>query len=601
MKTKLRAVIAVDKDKCVSCHACLAACPVKMCNDMSGDYAAVDADRCIGCGSCIAACTHEARCGIDEFPEFMDALARGIRPVAIVAPGAAANFPGLVPNLNGWLRSMGVAACFDVSFGAELTVKSYVESIKADKPATVIAQPCPAIVSYIQIYRPELAPHLAKADSPMTHTMKMIREFRPEFRDAPIAVISPCYAKRREFDETGYGDFNVTMKSLAAHFADRGIDLASYPAVGFEGSPAERAVLFSTPGGLLETAKREVPGIERSSRKIEGKETVYPYLDGLHAAIEAGIQPLLVDCLNCDRGCNAGAGTPCADEHADVIESRVEARRQEAERGWRKRLFGRAKLRKAIDAAWRPGLYARSYRDLSENGGFRVPSRRELADLFRSMGKTSMRDVLNCCGCGYNSCELMAAAIWNGLNRKENCSFYKERMIEELAKQKREERADIFGRTRSTLDKAVSSVVGMLDGFEIEMEELRRATEETNERLGALSGIASTITEISRQTDLLALNASIEAARAGEAGRGFAVVAESVKSLAGRSREESESIAPYVKQIDERFESMTARIEKLASQSAAMKKEVGDKLNAVNDYLERGLLEDDSVSGERDS
>lgn len=40
------------------------------------------------------------------------------------------------------------------------------------------------------------------------------------------------------------------------------------------------------------------------------------------------------------------------------------------------------------------------------------------------MGKTEEADMFNCTSCGYGSCEDMAVAIHNGLNKPENCHHF---------------------------------------------------------------------------------------------------------------------------------------------------------------------------------
>jgi len=77
------------------------------------------------------------------------------------------------------------------------------------------------------------------------------------------------------------------------------------------------------------------------------------------------------------------------------------------------------------------------------------------------------------------------------------------------------------------------------------------AIERLNGRSKEIEGILDTISQLTSQINLLALNASIEAARAGEHGRGFAVVAGEVKNLANQSEESASKIAQLIGEIQE--------------------------------------------------
>jgi iron only hydrogenase large subunit-like protein len=597
--SKLVAVVEIDRDKCVNCHACISACPVKSCNDASGDHVAIIAERCIGCCHCISACAHDARKGIDDADRFFDDLSRGVPMVAIAAPAVAAVFPDRYLELNGWLRSLGVSACFDVSFGAELTIRSYLEHMKQAGGKTTLAQPCPAIVAYIEVHQPDLLPYLAPADSPMLHTMKMVRAYYPQYEKHRFVVLSPCYAKKRELLDTGFGDYNVTLISLARRIAERAVRLESFAKVEYDNPPAERAVLFSTPGGLLRTAERWNPAVTSIARKIEGVHTVYDYFRQLPASIASSQAPLLVDCLNCERGCNGGPGTGTSKLPLDQVESAVEKRSQEMRQRsseGKSAAESRDQLEALVGQYWRPGLYSRSYHDRSRDASLIVPGEAQIKEIFARMDKTEKADVLDCAACGYGSCNAMAAAILQGLNRPDNCHRFKSKRIVRLARSLSESLvavSDAAGRIRNAAQQIAEGAQGISKGatqqarslqqIDGHVERLTSSTEQTATRtkeaakLAAEAGNAAQsgrqssdevaqamarivkaaentsaiirdINEIAFQTNLLALNAAVEAARAGDAGRGFAVVANEVRNLATGAKEAAQKTEKLVRE-----------------------------------------------------
>ncbi|HAJ73071.1 MAG TPA: methyl-accepting chemotaxis protein [Methylophilaceae bacterium] len=110
--------------------------------------------------------------------------------------------------------------------------------------------------------------------------------------------------------------------------------------------------------------------------------------------------------------------------------------------------------------------------------------------------------------------------------------------------------------------KAVQNTIQGMNSIREQIQETSKRIKRLGESSQEISEIVDLISDITEQTNILALNAAIQAASAGEAGRGFTVVAEEVQRLAERSSEATKQIGAIVKTIQTDTNSAVAAMEK---------------------------------------
>lgn len=633
--------LVYTNDNCIGCNKCISACSCLGANYQSEQNGKnrieVDGSKCVACGACFDVCKHRAREFRDDTERFFEDLKKGEQISILLAPAFLANYKDEYESVLGGLKQAGVNRIVSISFGADITTWGYINYIQKNNYLGGISQPCPAVVGYIERYIPELLPKLFPVQSPMMCGAIYAKKYMG-ITDK-LAFISPCIAKKMEIDDEnnhGVVSYNVTFDHLMKYVRKHDIT----------GAPCSDEIeyglgsLYPMPGGLKENVYWFL-GESVLVRQIEGEKHMYHFLEqNKSRIIESKTPYLFIDALNCSSGCLYGTATEeeknkTEDTLYEVLKIRESCKHDNAKDAWARNLKPEERLA-ALNKQFE-GLnlndFLRKYTDRSAGCKHKIPDRMQLDRIFKEMNKdTKEKRCIDCSCCGYESCEEMAVAIFNGFNVKTNCIHY----IKDLAEEEKEEISqlmDTINRQQQEIISTVSEINGEFAKLNASVEQMEAGNNANAEESTGISGDVSEVSafcqaledslteinsllkeleknnnavvSIANKTNLLALNASIEAARAGEAGRGFAVVAKEINSLAGSSKKtagssndskikiedaisgimkNAEKLLAVIEQVSERTQNLAASTEEMAAASTTVS-QAADSIQGMLDAL----------------
>ncbi|MBX7257252.1 MAG: 4Fe-4S binding protein [Candidatus Hydrogenedentes bacterium] len=405
-------VVFTNRARCRDCYRCLRACPVKAIRMHKGQAFVVE-ERCISCGTCIRECPQHAKTFRHDADRAARLIASGAKTSASIAPSFAAAFTEWEQKrLPGALRRLGFRHIAETSIGAFAVAHETARVVEQEQQPHICTA-CPAVVTYVERYQPDLVPYLVPVVSPMVAHGKHIKQkLGPETK---VVFIGPCVAKKEELarnEAAGAVDCVLTFAELRNWLEEEGIDLAQCEESDFDDKPAGDARYFPLPGGLARTAALHADYLDLDCIPVSGVEDLRQALDSLRRSR----RPVLIEPLFCSQGCvngpGMGADSNVFDRRGEVIEY--------------------AEANPGVESEHACSLQDLTAHFVSHPVELQTEfSEEEIASVLSRTGKANPDDQLNCGSCGYSSCREKAIAVLQGMAEPEMCIPFMRRLAEQ--------------------------------------------------------------------------------------------------------------------------------------------------------------------------
>ena len=399
---------------CQDCYRCVRECPVKAIR-IRGVQAWVEDDLCIKCGTCVRECPQHAKIVRSDLEEARLLLDDSDRVVAVsVAPSFAAIFSGaLCRRLPSALRQLGFSFVSETAEGAK-----YAADQSFAKPQTgSICTACPAVVNFVEKYRPEYIDTLIPIVSPMIAHGRMLKKKYP---GCAVIFIGPCAAKKNEIlrpENMGAVDLVLTFQELSEWFDSEEIQLEECSESSFDRFYAiGDARLFPLQGGMLKTGGIHSDGTQANVLHVSGAEDAMGIFSD-----NQNFEGKLIEPLFCKGGCIGG---PCLGNTARAADSQSLFARRE-------NLIAYAETAgKDTTAPPAPAIIHQAD-FVPEKQNLEEVSESQINKILERTGKIDPAQQLNCGACGYKTCIENAIAVARGMAGAEMCSPYMRQLAQQ--------------------------------------------------------------------------------------------------------------------------------------------------------------------------